>query len=302
MHVFKYSLCVLIGACSYGIHSSIMKLGVRAGFNAKELVGGQYLFGWAFLLVATLLFSRKKVALKNLIALLGMGITVSATSVLYGLAVERLPASLAVVLLFQFTWMGIIIEAIIDRRSFSREKMIAALFLLIGTVLAGGVIGGASTQVSIIGVVCGVLSACSFALYIFLNGKIATDVPALNKSLSMVTGAMILVFTVFSPSTLYNGSLENGLWKYGILLGLLGILIPIVFFSIGVSKVGAGLGTILSAVELPAAVIVSVLILKEHVSSLQWIGIVLILIGIIVPQFGYYRKKDSMPIKKVSSF
>lgn len=55
----------------------------------------------------------------------------------YGFAVEQLPASIAIVLLFQFTWIGVILEAVVDRKLPSREKVISMVILLIGTVLAG---------------------------------------------------------------------------------------------------------------------------------------------------------------------
>ncbi|MNJ48734.1 EamA-like transporter family protein [compost metagenome] len=100
----------------------------------------------------------------------------------------------------------------------------------------------------------------------------------------MVTSALVLAMIAFTPSILFDGSIVNGLWKFGIPLGLLGIIVPVIFFAIAVPKVGPGLGTILGAAELPAAVIVSVLVLQEHVSFLQWFGIVVVLVGIAVPQ------------------
>lgn len=94
------------------------------------------------------------------------------------------------------------------------------------------------------------MSAVSFAFYIFVSGRVATQVPAVNKSLYMTTSAMVIIMTVFSPSFLYDGAITDGLWKYGLPLGLLGIVIPVLFFSIGVPKLGSGLGAILGAAEL----------------------------------------------------
>lgn len=39
MEKFKYSLLVLFGACSYGILSTIFKLGFINGFSAHQLLG-----------------------------------------------------------------------------------------------------------------------------------------------------------------------------------------------------------------------------------------------------------------------
>ena len=48
-------------------------------------------------------------------------------------------------------------------------------------------------------------------------------------------------------------------------------------------KVGSGLGTILSASELPTAVMMSTLILHEAVTYSQWFGVIMILCGIAFP-------------------
>ncbi|GIP27477.1 multidrug transporter [Paenibacillus sp. J23TS9] len=291
MNKLKYSLLILIGACSYGVLSSIMKVGMNEGFTVSQMLGGQYVFGWLLLLLLMLLFSRKKLAPKQWLSLLAVGITMSGTSVFYGKAVERLPASIAVVLLFQFTWIGVLMEAAADRRIPSRSKIISIVILIMGTLLAGGVIGESTGPLDMKGVVYGLLAAFTFALYMFVSGRVGTTVPVFNKSFFMTTGSGVIVLSVFSPAFLWDGALGAGLWKYAVILGILGILIPVLFFAIGMPKVGSGTGAILGAAELPAAVVASVLLVHEHVSSLQWFGIVLIFIGIAVPQIRFSRRK-----------
>lgn len=291
MNKLKYSLLILIGACSYGVLSSIMKVGMNEGFTVSQMLGGQYVFGWLLLLLLMLLFSRKKLAPKQWLSLLAVGITMSGTSVFYGKAVERLPASIAVVLLFQFTWIGVLMEAAADRRIPSRSKIISIVILIMGTLLAGGVIGESTGPLDMKGVVYGLLAAFTFALYMFVSGRVGTTVPVFNKSFFMTTGSGVIVLSVFSPAFIWDGALGAGLWKYAVILGILGILIPVLFFAIGMPKVGSGTGAILGAAELPAAVVASVLLVHEHVSSLQWFGIALIFIGIAVPQIRFSRRK-----------
>ena len=290
--LLKYALLVLLGACSYGSLSTIIKLGFKGGFTMEELVGAQYFFGWCILLLLVLLFSRKRLGLKLGVSLLGAGITISLTGIFYGFAVEQLPASIAIVLLFQFTWMGVILEAVVERTFPNREKCISIGILFIGTLLAGGVFEPGEGGMTTSGILFGLLAAVSFTLYFFVSGRVATQVPVVNKSLYMITSALIIIMVVFSPSFIYDGAIPNGLWIYGIPLGLLGIVIPVIFFSIGVPKLGSGLGTILGAAELPAAVVASVLVLHEHVSALRWVGIIVVLIGITAPQILPMRKRN----------
>lgn len=146
MEKFKYSLLVLFGACSYGILSTIFKLGFINGFSAHQLLGGQYVFGWIGLFLLVLFFSRHKVTKKQFFSLLTVGTTMSMTGIFYAISVEELPASIAVVLLFQFTWIGVIIEAIANRTFPNRDKIISILILFAGTLFAGGVFEGARTK------------------------------------------------------------------------------------------------------------------------------------------------------------
>jgi drug/metabolite transporter (DMT)-like permease len=100
----------------------------------------------------------------------------------------------------------------------------------------------------------------------------------------MITGGMIFVFLLFPPSFLVNGALLNGLLAFGFMLGLFGAFLPPVLYAFGVPHIGEGLTGILGAAELPVAVLLSSFVLHEHVSLLQWSGIILVLLGIALPE------------------
>ncbi len=291
MNKLKFSLVILLGACSYGVLSSILKIGFLNGFSFPELLGGQYVFGWFGLLLLVIIFSRHKVSSKNILSLLAVGTTMSLTSIFYGLSVKELPASIAIVLLFQFTWIGVLIEAIANKTFPSREKLLSILILFVGTVLAGGVFDGLGQQLSIKGIIFGLLAAITFSFYFFASGRVSTEVPIYSKSFLMATSATLFVCLIYPPTYLIDGTLQTGLWKYALILGFFGVVIPVICFSIGVPKVGTGLATILGAVELPTAVIASITLLNEFVSPLQWIGIICILSGIFIPQMLKIEKK-----------
>ncbi|HBJ01005.1 MAG TPA: EamA family transporter [Lysinibacillus sp.] len=291
MKKLKFSLVVLLGACSYGILSSILKVGFSNGYTFPELLGGQYVFGWFGLLLLVLTFSRHKVSSKNIVSLLAVGTTMSLTSIFYGFSVKELPASIAIVLLFQFTWMGVLIEAITNKTFPSREKVLSIVILFVGTMFAGGVFEGLGQQLSMKGILFGLLAAITFSLYIFASGRVSTEVPIYSKSFLMTTSATLFVCIMFPPTYLMDGTLQAGLWKYALILGFFGVVIPVICFSIGIPKVGTGLGTILGAVELPTAVIASITLVHEVVSPLQWLGIICILLGIFIPQMLNVRKE-----------
>lgn len=101
MNRLKYSILVFLGACCYGTLSTIVKLGIAEGYSIQQILGGQYLFGWSFMLFLMLLFSRVRLGWKQAGSLVLAGIPLSLTSICYGYAVEQLPASLAVLLSYR---------------------------------------------------------------------------------------------------------------------------------------------------------------------------------------------------------
>lgn len=285
--MLRYSLLVLLGSCSYGILAIFVKFAYSEGFTLGEVIGSQYLFGWFILLSITLLFSRHRVPFKQAIILFIAGTSASLTGIFYYASLQTVPASIAIVLLFQFVWIGIIIEAVATKTFPSREKVISVIFLFVGTFLSSGLLEQSAGSFDMKGIFFGLLAAIAFAFYIFVSGKVAVEVPALPRGVTLMAGALTLVMILFPPTFLYDGALADGLWKYGLGLGIFSIVIPSIAFTIGIPKIGSGLATILGAAELPVTTILSVFLLKEAVVASQWLGVILILIGIAVPQVAY---------------
>lgn len=106
---------------------------------------------------------------------------------------------------------------------------------------------------------------------------------------------------MFPPVFLFHEPTFIGIAPYGLLLGMFGVALPPLLFSIGMPHVGPGYGTILTASELPVAVIMSALILKESVTIIQWLGVVLILGGIIIGNVPFSRRKISKKSETILS-
>ena len=115
----------------------------------------------------------------------------------------------------------------------------------------------------------------------------------------MTSGAALLILIMFPPVFLFNGAMMDGLLKYSLIAGLCASVIPPLFFNIGMPKIGSGLGTILSASELPMAVLMSALVLNETVTGVRWIGVMIILCGIAYPNMkvGWKREIQTKPIE-----
>lgn len=299
----KYILFVLVGACSFGLLSTFVKKAYESGFHVGEVVGSQNLFGvimlWTLVFV-TAKFTKQpaarqvfKVTKGQTLSLMAVGTTTGLTGMLYYTALQYISASFAIILLFQFTWMGILLEAIIERKRPGKDKIVSLILLFVGIIMASGYLVGDQKEISWLGVALGLLSAITYALFIWFSGKTAKQVVPITRSAIMLSGSFILVMLVFPPHFLINGSLNEGLLPWGLLLALFGIVIPPLFYAIGVPRIGGGLATILSAAELPTAIIMSYVALSESVNWLQWLGVGITMFGIALPEL-MKRKKGQL--------
>lgn len=292
-----YPLLIVIASSSYGILSTIVKVAMLHGFTSSEAVSSQYIIGFILVLTIFIITQRKlpKLSKHGLFILVSAGIFTGITGIVYGESLKYLPASLAVVMLFQFTWIGLLLDCVIHKRLPSRPEVISILILFAGTILAAGVLNVDLSGIAIQGWLFGLAAAFTFACFIQFNSRPVEGVTTTSRVLIVSFVALIIVSIFLSPEIAWNGKLfAEGLWKYGLALGLFGIILPIYLFSIAVPKVGGALASILSAIELPVAVTVSVIVLHESLTVLQVIGIALVIIGMMLPSMLANRKS---PVK-----
>lgn len=299
MKMYLYPLLVIIAASSFGVVSTIIKLAIGSGFSVSEAVTSQFFVGFCIATCIFFITNRAKFSFKGVKILILAGILTGLTNILYGHSLNFLPASLAVVLLFQFTWIGMLISCISKRQLPSRIETISLLVLVAGTIPAAGLIDVDLSQIPLQGWLWGLAAAISYSFFLFVNGKATARMPAANR-LVVVSFSALMITTIFqSPEIIWNGTLFNeGLWMYGLALGLFGMIIPVFLFTIAVPKVGLGMSSILSAIELPIAVIVSVILLSETVTPLQIAGIVTIILGTCLPTL--LNKNGLLSKKKIS--
>ncbi|EGQ26252.1 MULTISPECIES: EamA family transporter [Sporosarcina] len=296
MKPWMYPLFIVIGASCYGILSTIIKLAIHDGFTASEAVTAQYYTGFLLALIIFLFAKRSMPKLRGSFPVLIAGLFTAITGTVYGKSVEYMPASLAVVLLFQFTWIGMLYECVAARRLPKKTEVVSLIFLFGGTILAAGLIDVDVSGIPWQGWAWGLAAAFSFAAFVTANQKPVPGMGVVTRLFLMSFYAAIAITFFQSPEIIWNGKLSEGLWLYGAILGVFGIVLPIFLFSIGVPKVGAGMSSILSAMELPVAIIASMLLLGERLTLLQFLGILLVLFGMTLPamlqRFSLHRRQQ----------
>ncbi|WP_299754584.1 DMT family transporter [uncultured Pontibacter sp.] len=294
--MFRGVALVFMGACSFGVLSTFVKLAYKEGFDLGEVTGTQVFFGliilWTIVLLRKLLGSKSNdTSFREKLKLVAMGTSTGLVSIFYYKCVQTVPASIAILLLMQFTWMSLLLESAIKRKLPSRFQLGMVVLILLGTALAGRLFSESISNFDVAGIVYGMLAALFYTFFLMINGSAGNTLHPTTKSALILTGACLLIFSIFPPVFLVNGALLNGLLKWGLVLALFGTVIPPLFYAYGIPKTGLGLSAILSAAELPVAVLMSSLVLQEDVKVMQWLGVALILLAIVLSNISSVRQK-----------
>ena len=293
-NVLKGVFLVGLGATSYGMLATFVKIAYGEGFTTPEVTIAQFVYGITGMLLINMFQKAKKgnaavkASKKNISQLMLAGTSLGMTSIFYYLAVKYIPVSIAIVLLMQTVWMGVLFEMILEKKRPSTQKIISVIIVLFGTALATNLIQS-KVELDWRGIVLGLLAATSFTTTMFTANRVATHVSSAQRSLFMLLGGAVIVtgFSIATQTTPFNFEI---FMKWGIILALFGTIIPPLLFNAGFPLTGIGLGSIVSALELPVSVLMAYFLLHEKVILLQWVGIILIILAIVIMNVNFKNK------------
>lgn len=289
-NVLKGSLYIALGASSYGMLATFVKMAYHEGFSTAEVTLSQFALGFAGLFILTLFRKRdtvpivKQTGVQSILKLMLAGTSMGLTSIFYYMAVQYIPVSVGIVLLMQTVWMGVILEMILHRKVPGLRKVGSVFIILAGTVLATKLYGQ-SVTINWIGFGWGMLAALSYTATMYSSNNIELHFPPLRRSLYMILGGLIIIALIFHSSLNRDFAYDIFL-KWGIVLSLFGTILPPLLFTRGMPLTGMGLGAIIASVEIPVSILMAHLLLKEPVSVLQWLGVALILFAVVLINMG----------------
>lgn len=283
----KYIFMVFAGACSFGMLSTFVKLANREGYTAAGISLLQAMIGMVVLWTIVLISGKDKnhpvrPTRESWWPVLFTGVAIGLTTFVYYLSVQYIPASVAVVLLMQFAWIGVLMNWLVFKQKPGWIQFITMVMIMGGTVMASGIANTKYQEISTTGIVYALASALLYAIYIVANGSVGNTMDSVKKSAIIMTGSAAGIFIVNVHDFLANNPIDFKLLKWASFLSLFGTIIPPVLFSKGIPRIGAGISSMIMTVELPVAVVFAHVILKEKIDFFQWIGIGIMLLAMIL--------------------
>ncbi|MGD8191837.1 DMT family transporter [Brevibacillus ginsengisoli] len=271
-------LYIVLSAAAFGFMPIFAIYAYHGGFTVMTLLALRFLMAAVlFFLVIGVTKPQWKLSARQLLSLLLMGSVVyAAQSFTYFSAVKFIPASLAALLLYTFPIYVTILAYFVEKEPLSKETVLAILLSLGGLVM---ILGTSFGQVNLTGVLLALTAAIIYALYILAGNRLVKNIPPVIATAFICLGASVSFFIVgaFTGQLQFN-ILPQGWWA---LIGIVMIstVVSIFTFFKGLELIGSTKSSILSTVEPFVTVLLSTLLLHEHLTWLQLIGGITVLAG-----------------------
>lgn len=274
-------LCVL-SACSYGATGIFGKLAYDEGLTVSGLLAARFaIAAVALWLLVAVLRRTNRPSRRGAAAGIALGIVAySAQTGLFFLALTRLDAGLAVLLVYIAPVLVAIAAVVFGRERLSRAQVVAVGVAVCGTALVAT--GGGIGHVDGLGMVFAFGCALAFTAYMLLSHAVVGRVHPVALSASVCTGCAISFLTAAGASGHLPIHTTGRGWLLICALALFSTVIAITALAAGTARVGPSTATILATFEPVIATILAVIILGERLAWLQIVGGLLVVASVVI--------------------
>lgn len=293
----------LAAGAAYGVGGAISQLVKAGGFAVGHIIVAQLLASVIILGVMVLARYRCKVSRKEIIQLVVLGVISAISSYTYYLAIDMISVNQAVAIQFQYVWITVVIQAMLDRKVPNVWVIISAIAIIVGTFFGSGlfddIISGQTTM-NPVGVFFALTCAVCYAIFICFNGHVVVEVPSVTRTFFMAFGALVFVVIMLPLAGPATGNVVD-LIPGGIVMGLVMTIIPCICISVATNNLPGGIVGILTSSELPVAVLAGVVLCGESTTVFKILGIVIIIGAIALSELMQGRNKGSAEAEGVAA-
>lgn len=271
----------------WGLHGPLLKLAYQAGLNFALVSVGEYA-------VATLAFGLAwwtgggrwpREDRGFWLRMLFGGLVGSGVVLFLFWSYQLGPVPVGATLLFLYVPFTSILAAVVHRRRPPGREIASVCLVTAGAVLATDFLGATGLD-SLRGAPQAILSALCFAGFFMISAGLGHRSTPVFRSFffSGISGLILLGVSLAAGWSLAapgSGISRSLLWLA--LLSGVGQVVPVFLMVRSGPRLGGGLGSILTSLELPVAVGLSSLLLGDPIRTSQFAGIGLILAGIALP-------------------
>lgn len=284
-------MIAFIGALLFSTKAVIVKKAFAdVHVDALTLLMIRMLFSLPFyLLTAFILWKQpdnKKMNSKEWTAVILLGLFGYYLSSLFDfIGLQYISAGLERLILFLYPSFAVLINAFVFKQKIKRNEVLALVLTYSGIAIAyyGELKIDTSNPNFVLGSFLVFLCAVTYSVYIVGSGRMIPKVGA-NKfttyALLTSTAGVFVHYAISGEHQVLKSGMD--LWWYGVLLAVVATVIPTYLLSAAMKKIGSNNVAIISSVGPVSTIIQAHYILGEEIFTLQVIGTILVLAGVLL--------------------
>ena len=208
-----------------------------------------------------------------------MGVLYIGQSFSYLSSSLRIPIATTSILLYTYPAIVTVLARLFLQEALTQVKLMSLAFVLVGTLLTLGAPHAANDW---LGVAFGLAAALIYSTYIIVGARAQRGMSPTISSMVITLSAGLATGAFGAVTGQLQLMLDVHTWMAVIALAALSAAVPILFFLMGVERIGASQASIISTSELASTAIFGALYLAQPLSSLQLGGGVLIAAAVVL--------------------
>ncbi|WP_442593734.1 DMT family transporter [Neobacillus sp. D3-1R] len=269
---------IMMASIGFGAMGTIAIFAYQQGIDSNTLLF--FRFGLAAIALWLIIAIKKisfKVKSKELFILIVLGaVGYSCMSTLLFKSFQIISPAMAVLVFYTYPVMVMILSFLFHLERVTKGKVISLLLAGVGLLL----VLQTSTDIKMIGIFYSFLAAIIYAIFILISKNRLGENSLVNSAyISLFTSMTLLMVGYGNHHIHINFSFTA--WVIMILLAVVSTILPFLFFFEGLKRIGASKASIISIVEPVFAVFLSNTIFDQHLTILQWIGLLVVILAII---------------------
>jgi drug/metabolite transporter (DMT)-like permease len=291
----KGYLCVATAAVMWASSGTAGRALIDAGITPSELVQIRVTFSSAILAPIFLVSHRSllKVRVQDLarLAVLG-GVLMASVQITYFYAISKIQVMAAILLQYLAPVMVGAFSMAVWHERFTAAKALALVLAVGGCYL---VVGGHNLdlfEMNRLGIVGGLASAVSFALYALLGERVMQRYRPWTVVFYALLFAAVTWQVVYEPFAFLWASYSPAQWAWLVYIVVVGTLLPYGLYFMGINHIRSTRALITATLEPISAGIMAWIFLGQTLEPAQLLGAVLVVSAIVVLQVRH--EKDNL--------
>lgn len=272
---------VMLAAICWGISGGIADILMTKGWNPivislyRGAVGFLCFFAWLLFRFRQNWTSSTRVFLWSILA----GVGVAGNFTFYFLSIQASSIAVAATLMYTAPVFVLFISFLLRIERSTWFKWACILGVLIGITLLTGAYNTESVSVSFLGVAGGLAAGLSYALFIF-GFKNASSNGKPQTTLTIAFFSLCLILFLFADKEEAVAVVTSSDIGWFLLLGIVGAGISFIFYVIGIRKTTPTTASMVAMVEPVTASLFGVMVIGDHLTMIQLLGMLVILVTI----------------------